>query len=268
MKKYPAVFVSDAKYRRYVDIAASTMRGCEVKVIDADDSSLLARFSGIAPYHSSYATYLKLLLPELLPDYDWILYIDGDTLGLGDVSEIFAEIDDSRLIVGSRDIPGFNLGPDVEGPWLKERGLAFGPTAICAGVMLMNLKAMREERITEKCLAFLRTYGTPPLADQTVLNYICRGRISELSPRWGVFSMCPEGVDFSKAAIVHFPADVPWRRDKLNKLNHDFVALWYAAQGKKCGGWRRWLFLLLKHCTLLVTWSPYLKNHLRPLTGI
>lgn len=267
MKK-TVVLIADAKYLGYAKIAASTMCGCETVIVDADEPTIVARFAELPRYHSSHATYVKLLLPELFPELDWVLYVDGDTLGTGDVSEIFEEIDETKLIVGSRDIPGFNLGPDVEGPWLKERGLEFGPVAICAGVMLMNLKAMREERITEKCLEFMKNYGAPPLADQTILNYVCRGRIGELSSRWGVFSMCPEGVDFSKSAIVHFPADVPWERKKLNKLNHDFVTLWYKAQGKKCGGWRRWAFLAIKHCPWLVKWSKYLRMHLRPITGI
>lgn len=268
MQKFPVVLIADKNYLPYAKVAASSMHGCEMRIIDADAPEIVKRFEGIEKYHNSHATYVKLLLPELLPSLDWVLYVDCDTLGLGDVSEIFAELDPSKLIVGSRDIPGFNLGPDVESPWLASRGLAFGPVAICAGVMLINLKAMREKGITEKCLDFLRTYGSPPLADQTVFNVICRGAIAELSPRWGVFSMCPSGVDFSRPAIIHFPADVPWRRTRLNKLDHDFVALWYAAQGKRCLGWRRLAFLILKRFPWFVSWSEYLRNHLRPLTGI
>ena len=263
--KRVAILIADAKYRRYAEIAASTMRGCDTHIVDADDPKIARRFKGLARYHSSYATYVKLLLPELLPELDWVLYVDADTLGLGDVSEVFEEVDETKLLIGSRDIPGFNLGPDVEGPWLKEHDLKFGSVAICAGVMLMNLKAMREAKTTEKCLDFLKNYGSPPLADQTVLNYVCRERIAELSPRWDVFSMCPEGVDFTSGAIIHFPADAPWERKKLNKLNHDFVVLWYKAQGQKCGGWRRWLFLAIKHCPWLISWSGYLKKRLRPL---
>lgn len=262
------ILIADQKYLGYAKIAASTMKGCETILVDADEPKIVERFDGVARYHSSHATYVKFLLPELFPNLDWALYVDADTLGMGDVGEVFEEVDETKLIVGSRDIKGFNLGVDVEGPWLEERGLKFGSVAICAGVMLMNLKAMREERIAEKCFEFLKEYGAAPLADQTVLNYVCRGRIGELSPRWGVFSMCPEGVDFTKSAIVHFPADVPWERKKLNKLNHDFVALWYKAQGKRCGGWRRWAFLIIKHNPWLIRWSNYLRNHVRPITGI
>lgn len=273
-------YVSDAKYRPYAEIAAASVRwnspDVEVHIIDADDPEIARRLQGLPEYHESRAPYVRLLAPELFPELDWILYVDGDTLGLGDIGKVFEHCDPTKLIVGSRDIAGFNIGADVEGPWLREHGLSFGDSSICTGVMLMNLKAMREENITARCIEFLRTYGAPPLADQTVLNCVCRGRIGVLPSEWGVFSMCPEGVDFSGNAIIHYPQDLPWNRGKLNKLMNDYVCLWHwfvsIAGLPKVSvpgwWWRRAVYLVIKHLPWTITWCPYLKVHLRPMCGL
>ena len=289
------VYVSDAKYRRYVDVSARSMRNdkigqtCFIHVVDVDAPEIAERLKTFPDYHGSKAMFAKLLIPELFPDLDWVLYVDGDTLGIGDVSEVFQYCDESKLIVGSRDPEDFNLGPDYEDKWMKEQGLPSFKysTYICDGVMLMNLKAMRAERITEKCLQFISEYGAPPLVDQTVFNYICRGRIGLLPKEWGVFSMCPGDVDFTKSAIIHFPQDLPWERMKPNKLINDFVWAWWKVERSSPRSrstedvqlssfniqrpvgwvWRRAVFLLIKHCPWLVTWSKYLSARLRPVRG-
>lgn len=283
-EEHHVVYVSDRAYRPYVDVSAASVRHSatgrvSVHVIDVDEPEIAERIASFPNYHGSRATFAKLLIPDVLPDVDWALYLDGDTLALGDVCEVFARCDESKLIVGSRDPENFNLGPNDETPWLKSRGLSCA-VKICAGVMLMNLKAMREEKVLAQCLAFFERHGIPPLNEQTALNCVCAGRIGLLPPQWGVFSMCPEDVDFTKSVIIHYPQDLPWRREKLNKLMHDFVWLWWkfaAAQRVKldagrAGGvgflWRRWAFLAIRCCPWLVTWSPYLRARLRPLHGL
>ena len=274
-RQFHVIYVSDKKYLPYISVSAESIRrdasgDLAIHIIDSDAPDIAARLKNLAEYHGSRATFARLLAPELFPDVDWALYLDGDTLGLGDVCEIFQYCDDTKLIVGSRDPQGFNLGPDVEAPWLRERGLEFGEVSICAGVMLMNLKLMRQEQIPEKSLVFMAKYGTPPLVDQTVLNCLCRGRIGELPPQWGVFSMMPGEVDFTQSAIIHFPQDLPWRRDKPNKLINDFVWLWWRFKGGRVpqGWWRRPVYCLIKAFPWLVTWNRYLRDRLRPIRGL
>lgn len=281
---YHIVYVSDRAYRPYVDVSAASLRQTasaevSVHVIDVDQPEIAKRLASFPEYHGSRATFAKLLIPEILSDVDWVLYLDGDTLTLGDVCEVFRWCDESKLIVGSRDPENFNLGPDCETPWLKSRGLSFS-TKICAGVMLMNLNALREENIFDQCLTYFRRYGIPPLNEQTALNCVCAGRIGLLPPQWGVFSMCPEGVDFTQSTIIHYPQDLPWRREKLNKLMHDFVWLWWKflevksekLEVKGLSGvvflWRRCVYLLIKTCPWSVIWSPYLRARLRPIRGL
>lgn len=272
---FHVVYVSDRDYLPYVEVSAASLkknaRGeMAIHVIDAEAPDVSRRLKELEPYHGSLAPLARLFAPDLLPDVDWALYLDGDTLGLGNVCEIFRYCDDTKLVVGSRDPEGFNLGADAEGPWLAEQGLAFGPERICTGVMLMNLKAMREEGIVSRFQAFLARHGTPPLADQTVLNCVCAGRIGVLPPEWGVFSMLPGAVDFTGNAIVHYPQDLPWRRDRLNKLVNDYVWLWWRFRGETApqSWWRRPAYCLVRTCPWLVTWSSYLRRRIRPIRGL
>lgn len=281
---FHVVYVCDHKYRPFVDISAASARisatgEIVVDIIDTDESSVARRLLEFPEYHGSRATFAKLLIPELLPNVDWALYLDGDTLALGDVCEIFKWCDESKLIVASRDPENFNLGSDDKTPWLKSRGLLLS-TNICAGVMLMNLKAMREEMVLDECLSFFERYGIPPLNEQTALCCVCADRIGMLPPQWGVFSMCPEGVDFTQSAIVHYPQDLPWKRKKLNKLVHDYVWLWWKfvevknvkleVDGLSGVGflWRRCVYLFIKTCPWSVIWSTYLRARLRPIRGL
>lgn len=274
--EFHIAFVSDGRYLPYVKVASASMQRSAsstlcVHVINTEDEALACRLRGVPKYHGSLAMYAKILLPELLPDVDWVLYADGDTLCVGDVCEVFKYCDDSKLIVGSRDPVGFNLGADRETPWILKNGLKVGDKSngyCCTGLMLMNLKAMRSEGVVNQCLDFVQRYGVADLAEQTVLNCVCFGRIGLLPRQWGVFSMCPEGVDFRKSAIVHYPQDTPWRRVKANKLMHDLVCLWWWFQGKSTWGWRRAVFVIINACPWLVAWSPYLKSRLRPIRGL
>lgn len=53
-------------------------------------------------HHFTPATYLRLLLTEVLP-LDKLIYIDADTLVLGDISDLFAIDLDERVLAGVPD---------------------------------------------------------------------------------------------------------------------------------------------------------------------
>lgn len=149
------------------------------------------------------------------------------------------------------------------------------------GLMLVNLKKMRVEKIADKCRAFMKEFPSPRVVDQTVLNYVCRGYTSALPEPWGVFSVWHGGVDISGSACVHYVNDVPWRRDKINRLFSDIVLLWYEFARRVLGlelrkkyvslfswVWRRCAFLALKHNQWMLRIHPYLKSRLRNSHGL
>lgn len=67
-----------------------------------DKSNFSIRYLDPTPYiqgcsfyirgHFSIETYFRLVLPELLPGYQKILYLDSDMVVQGDVAELYNEI--------------------------------------------------------------------------------------------------------------------------------------------------------------------------------
>jgi lipopolysaccharide biosynthesis glycosyltransferase len=85
--------------------------------------------------HFTAEAYYRLYLPEILPDFERILYIDGDTVINGDISELW-NIDLGKYTIG--------VVVDYFNQWLKERNKAIDfnddDLYFCSGVMLINLK--------------------------------------------------------------------------------------------------------------------------------
>ena len=243
--------------------------------IDVSDYQKLESWQG------SFATYSRIFVPDILLDVDWAIYVDGDTLWLGDIGELWKLRDDSISILASVDPPTSMGTPNPQFEWYRERGLPIDEKQyFCAGLMLMNLRKMRSEGMTGQCRAFLEKYPAPYIVDQTVLNYVLYGKTRLLPRQWGVFSVWHKGIDLSCPACVHYAQDVPWARVKINRLLSDIVMLWFYFCSDVLGlnelqksvplfgrFWRRAVFIFLKHNQWLL-FHPYVKSRLRNTHGI
>lgn len=133
-------------------------------------------YEGLPPLRDSFATYVKLLLPQLFPDLDTIRFIDADLLCCAGVEGLCAEegshlvagISDSVMAPGRDPLPGTTMtAAEKQNPYIN------------GGVLWMNLKRLREERTFENALDIARTHQ-PKTHDQTLINHLCRGRIATL----------------------------------------------------------------------------------------
>jgi lipopolysaccharide biosynthesis glycosyltransferase len=238
-------------------------------------------FNGFGAWRGSIATYARMLVPDLLPELDWAIYVDGDTLWLGDIGELWDLRDESVAVLASID-PPTPMGvsrPDVE--WYRDHGLVVNDRDyFCAGLILMNICALREMNMVRQCQEFMAKYPSPRVVDQTALNYVLQGRAKLLPSEWGVFSAWHGTADLSKACCVHYVDDLPWRRDKVNRLLSDVVLLWYyfcddvlkmdlLQKHVSLAGrvWRRTLFLVLKRNQWML-YSAYVRSRLRNTHGI
>lgn len=239
-------------------------------------------FSGFGAWRGSLVTYSRMFMAEILPDVDWAIYFDGDTLWVGDIGKLWDLRDETKLIQASIDPPTPTGFANPEWEWYAERGIRIDPNGyLCMGLMLANLSKMREERIAEKCRDFMQKYPAPRMVDQTVINYVCKGEVFALPPEWGVFSVWHGCADLTKDGALHYVDDLPWRRKKANRLLSDVVLLWYEFGRKvlkedylpKYVGrmdriWRRAIFLLIKYNQWILSLHPYLKGHLRNTHGL
>ncbi len=160
----------------------------------------------------SKATCYRLVLPELLPNTDLCLYIDSDTLIVGDVLPLW-EIDMSEYYLAGvlNDIAAVRhqtVGDHIPGI----------QNYINAGVLLLNLKRMREDDIQEKLFAGILDYL---VVDQDLLNVVCYGAIRLLPSDYN----CIPGVYASSPRILHFLMR-DYLRPWINR-RAEHAALWW-----------------------------------------
>jgi len=108
----------------------------------------------IDPRYGAAAEF-RLILPELLPDYDNIIYIDCDIIVRNDLERLYTEID---------------LGNNLLGAVFEREGY------FNSGFLVMNLKQMRKEHTSAELIKTLRS-GEFEFPDQDALNIVCEGKV-------------------------------------------------------------------------------------------
>lgn len=147
----------------------------------------------------STVMWYRILLPELLPDVDRVLYVDCDVVATADVGPL-ATVDLGGAAVGAvHNVPYGGADDDAR------VGLADGQRYFNSGVLLMDLDRWRERRTTDQLVAFART-ETERLVfpDQDALNAVLAGDRAVLHPRWN----CQNTLFFSPEAAAVFGHDV------------------------------------------------------------
>ena len=127
----------------------------------------------------SQETYYRLELPELLPEYEKILYLDVDIIVRGDISQLYNIDISSNSVWAVREITTINYYTDlynIKSPfWLFFN----------AWVLMMNLKKLREINLKKSVLDFINTYNEKLIAyDQDALNVILIQNWTSLHPKY------------------------------------------------------------------------------------
>ncbi len=219
--------------KRYYD-------NCQISLIDMQNrykSASLVR-------HLSTAAYYRLNLPSLLPNVDKILYLDGDTAVQQDLQELYNTNIDNYYIAGVRDLDALvERGDD----YVKQFGINSCSQYINSGVLLMNLKKMRNEKLEEKFNEFIEKYHNPQnrlgiFHDQDVLNVVCYNNIYILPLKYNAlvhqltkvlenrYTSIPKDyyskeewdIAYSKPAVIHY-SHKPW----WQKLTIPFKETWW-----------------------------------------
>lgn len=126
--------------------------------------------------HVSKAALIKFRLPSLLPELDKVLYLDGDIIVQRDLSRIYdTYIEDKYAAVVKDAAPMLCYKPDIA----KKLGVDL-PFYFNSGVMLLNLKKMREQQM-EKRLFDYRINGINFFQDQDAFNVQFGGNVRLLS---------------------------------------------------------------------------------------
>ena len=154
--------------------------------------------------HVSYFTYIKLFLPELLPELDNILYLDVDILIRGPLDDLINwKLSNPIGAVPELSTNGFKL---------------FGTNSISyfnAGVLRISLDKFREMSLTFKALELIKKPHSYEFQDQDIFNLIFRGSFDHIPSTFNVFhdyTVRQYTIDvFRDPIIVHFNGpNKPW----------------------------------------------------------
>lgn len=157
----------------------------------------------------SMTTYYRLFLSEMFPYYDKAIYIDSDTVVLGDISELYNHDLGEAYIGGARDqvVGQTNTFGDY-----AEEVLGISRKAYFnAGVVLINCKAFRKNKVLKQFVELVNTYTFVVAQDQDYLNIICKDKVLWLEDKWNVQAvgrlMCRE----EEICLIHYNlAAKPW----------------------------------------------------------
>lgn len=157
-------------------------------------------FSELGLYHTSLFplnVYIRWNLYRMFPELDKILYLDGDILVFDDLMQLWQIPLGDNLLAAVRDMEG-----EIRGKRHESVGCQY---YFNSGVLLLNLKRMREEEVLPKLIQSRQS--APPtweLPDQDPLNKVCDGRVLFLPPRYNAMIPHMRKFDFSVAEFDAF----------------------------------------------------------------
>lgn len=172
-----------------------------------------ARLHALPERRGSRMTYAKLVLPEVLHAHESIIYLDADVLCFAGLENACPPDRETQwLLAGARDY--FRV-IEKDCPWIEqvppgERKLPY----INCGIMWMNLRGLRKIDFTTRAITARAAIGNARQGDQSVFNFLCRGKSFILPPRLNHFTaigsarpLCDGDLDIN---LHHIGVPKPW----------------------------------------------------------
>ena len=152
-------------------------------------------FEGIDTRRYHRASLYRLVLPDVFPKLNKILYCDVDVMFRSDPSELYDLKDDKDMNWYIMARKNFKIINTLYRVFRKDDSVEYN-----SGILLINLRAWRLNSISQKLIHELQDVKYK-LPDQTALNNICEGHILELPLKWNCY---PINIPFYDAGIIHF----------------------------------------------------------------
>ncbi|MBQ2719247.1 MAG: glycosyltransferase family 8 protein [Clostridia bacterium] len=161
-------------------------------------------------YYSA-ATYFRLFISELFPEYEKALYLDCDIVLTGDIAKLYATPTDDVLVAAIPEDVMARM--DVFGRYVECLFSIPRHEFFNAGILVMNLARFRSECIMERFLDLLSRRRFVVTQDEDYLNVLCRGSVRFLPDTWNT-SPFEEG-DVTPL-LVHYKMDrKPWHYEDV-----------------------------------------------------
>ena len=172
------IIVKDVSEKNLACFSKYAKKGIDIHFVYAQDIAL-NHFEEDGYYVSSTAL-LKFSIARLLPQSDKVLYIDGDVLIQKDLKELYEMKIGNYLAAAVPDLAAIDSCHFDD--YLHIRNY------FNSGVLLLNTKAIREEKLEEKLYETKRLHPEYHCMDQDVFNDVFRERVLFLPPKFNLMS--------------------------------------------------------------------------------
>ena len=168
-----------------------------------------------------FEVVFRLIIPELLPEYDKIIYLDSDLIVREDIDNLYSiDIKDNWIAAAlGVQFPIWIKEDESRLKWYESQGIS--TDYFNDGVLVINAKQFRNRHLLEALIEACTTAKYFP--DQDALNIVCKGHVYFLGIEWNVgVEFCrryrddSDGEKFKialeKGAILHYNSRrKPWK---------------------------------------------------------
>lgn len=173
--------------------------------------------------------YYRLLIPEIIPEYDKIIYSDVDVIFRSDLTETFENTDmTDYCFAGVKSLAQFV--PSYKKYYEKEIGIN-PDDIIYSGNLIINSEEIRKKNFVNKFRELSKNKYM--FQDMDILNIACQGKIKYLEPDFCFTTFINQLAveDFDKltsiwnkesiekafsSGIVHYNGNKPWKGYSIN----------------------------------------------------
>ncbi len=230
----------------------------KLRTLIAAKPNFSIRFVNVGPYVFGYSfytesdptntkfsdeIYFRILVPAIMPEYDYVIFLDADLVVLDDIANIL-DYDYSESLVGAvRDYEGisscYTNNYEKTKYRISELGIKNFDNYFLSAVLVMNIKKFNE-KFDVKDLLNLAVSKNWKQFDQDLFNYLCQDETTIIDAAWdymediyGSYQSLPKKLfdEFLKSEkhpkIIHYSGGrKPWIKtdSKHNKVFWEFAA--------------------------------------------
>lgn len=214
--------IEDASYALLINATERVHPNCVFRRHKVEEKD----FSYFPAWKGNKMTYVRFLLPSLLPDKDYVIYADSDCLWHADIADLWSQRVSDVSIQGVFD----EYGEQTELPWFAKHNIVFPRGKyFCNGLLLMNLRLFRKNAIIEKAAIFIKEHQDIQYADQTAFNYLLSGNSKLLPPCWNLFTRDISNKSILCPVVLHYANDIPWKKFLNERFVPPYMMLWYCS---------------------------------------
>ncbi len=192
-------------------IKSVKLNNINIKLLDLENK--YKQLNTTHEYVSKSALF-KFDIPLIFKDLDKILYLDSDTIILKDLSELF-----------NTDITDYYAGvvKDLTSIFIFKDNERIGTqTYFNSGMMLLNLKNMRSDNISQKLLEYKLNSRSVKYMDQDCFNSVLAPKLKFLPPEYNYMTsneylykqkICER--NFKEPVMVHLTPEKPWKNHRM-----------------------------------------------------